>query len=181
LAGRARFGYHEINDMKQQGFLFALKVLSCEGKYDESRPLENFLYTHLRNQFINYKRDTYIRNEPPCYNCIFFDPKYKKSKNQCGAFENKEECKKLSDWKSRNDRRRRLMNPVNIDECSPAYSENEDIGELEEMIDKELPPDLRSDYIRMRQKQSIPKTRRKKVQDAILLIKKRYDGEDQED
>lgn len=52
------FGYHTIEDMKQQCYLEALKGLE---KYDQSRPLENFLWIHIRNRLFNYKRDNYTR------------------------------------------------------------------------------------------------------------------------
>ena len=176
LASRFRFGYHEVEDMKQQGVLFALEMLEKE-KYDEVRPLENFLYKHLRNRLINFRRDNYTRSEPPCHNCVFFDPKNKKSKNQCAAFENKDECEKLSNWKKRNDTRKCLMKTVQIDSDTDKSHSSQPLAELhefEEIIDRELSSELRSDYIRMRQNQSIPKTRRMKVQEAILEIKERY-------
>src|SRR5690348_9353769 len=97
LAAKFRFGYHEIEDMKQYGILCAIKVLSEPNKYDVTKPLENFLYTHIRNRFINYKRDNYMRSEVPCKTCIFFDPQLKKSKNKCAAFTDKGNCKKLSE------------------------------------------------------------------------------------
>ena len=40
LAGKFKFGYHELEDMKQQARLFAWEGLE---NYDGVRPLENFL------------------------------------------------------------------------------------------------------------------------------------------
>ena len=45
LAGKFKFGYHDLEDMKQQARLFAWEGLE---HYDGVRPLENFLWTHVR-------------------------------------------------------------------------------------------------------------------------------------
>lgn len=58
LARKFLFGYHTLEDMKQQCYVEALKGLE---KYDKSRPLENFLWIHIRNRLFNYKRDNYTR------------------------------------------------------------------------------------------------------------------------
>ena len=52
LAYKFRFGYHEIEDMKQQISIFALEGMA---NYDHNRPLENFLWTHVRNRLFNTK------------------------------------------------------------------------------------------------------------------------------
>ena len=54
LAYKFRFAYHNFDDMKQQAAIFAIEGLE---KYDNSRPLENFLWTHVRNRLFNYKRN----------------------------------------------------------------------------------------------------------------------------
>ena len=54
LCRKFRFGYHEVDDIKQQASLFAWEGLE---KYDEKRPLENFLWTHVRNRLYNFKRN----------------------------------------------------------------------------------------------------------------------------
>jgi len=56
LGHKFKFGYHDFDDMKQQASIFALEGLE---KYDNSRPLENFLWTHVRNRLFNYKRNNY--------------------------------------------------------------------------------------------------------------------------
>jgi DNA-directed RNA polymerase specialized sigma24 family protein len=193
LSSKFRFGYHSIEDMRQEGTKFAIQALN-KGLYDETRPLDNFLYVHMRNRFINYKRDTYARNEPPCKTCVFYDPKLKKSKEGCAAFDYKEECKKLNDWKLKNEARKSLMKP------GPAFDENwdsvsnqiensnisesleTDFTELRDKIRAELPLDITTDYLRMLEGVSIPKARREKVKEAILNlnIKHRFFEEDHE-
>lgn len=172
LASRFRFGYYSVEDMRQQGCVFALEAIN-KG-YDASRPLENFLYTHLRNRFINLKRDKYVRNEPPCRTCIFYDPQLRKSENACAAFEDKSECKKLSDWKIRNAAKKSLMKPLDVslssDSLCRVYPNNFDFDELKRFIDEHLPADLRTDYLRLCEGLTLPKVRRQKVREAVLEI-----------
>ena len=66
LAYKFRFGYHTVEDIKQEGRFVALKALK---KYDSSRPLENYLWTAVRNGLFNNKRDNYERPDLPCKNC----------------------------------------------------------------------------------------------------------------
>lgn len=176
LASKFRFGYYDVEDIRQEGCCFALEALAS-GKYDESRPLENFLYTHLRNRFINLKRDKYIRNEPPCLTCVFYDPKFKKSKNACSVFEDKNECKKLGDWRRRNAAKQSLMQPVDVagvgDNAIKVENDTNEtlsFNELKHRIDAQLPSELRSDYLRMLEGIILPKVRRQRVREAVAEI-----------
>lgn len=186
LARKFRFGYHSVEDMKQEGARFACEALAG-GHYDPSRPLENFLFTHIRNRFINYKRDNYGRNDPPCKGCIFFDPHNKKSTNQCAAFEDKRECKKLFDWSARSAAKHSIMSPNDIAIVSESPEEDTgafddaSFGELRDLVDLHLTVDLRGDYLRMLDGVSIPKGRRLKVREAILKILSRNRNEDNDD
>lgn len=176
LASRFRFGYHSIEDMKQEGAKFAIEAINS-GSYDASRPLENFLYTHLRNRFINFKRDKYIRNEPPCKTCIFYDPTFKKSTNACGAFVDKGDCQKLTDWQVRNSVKKSLMRPLDVSlvsddsiETADNNSMDMDFDELKDKINIGLPADLRTDYLRLLAGQNLPKLRKQRVREAVMEI-----------
>lgn len=59
-AYKFRFGYYDLDDIKQEAFIIALEALD---KYDESLPLENFLARHIRNRLITFVRDNYYRKE----------------------------------------------------------------------------------------------------------------------
>jgi DNA-directed RNA polymerase specialized sigma24 family protein len=184
LAKKFRFGYFDIEDMRQEGMLFALRVLEKD-KYDASRPLENFLYHHLRNRFINYKRDKFLRNETPCKRCIFFDPKFKKSTNACAAFEDKLECPKLKDWRLRNAAKQSLMQPTGESDSpepsAPCRSQTDEVSDLKLYINENLPMDVRTDYLRMIEGLTLPKSRRDRVREAVLEVYKDYQHEQQED
>ena len=75
LAQKFRFGYHTIDDMKQQAALFAWEGIY--DSWDDSRPLENFLWIHVRNRLYNFKRNNYGRPEKPC--------EYTKHLAECGT------------------------------------------------------------------------------------------------
>ena len=55
--------------MKQQAAIFALEGLE---KYDNKRPLENFLWTHVRNRLFNYKRETIIKDPISLVYLVYF-------------------------------------------------------------------------------------------------------------
>jgi len=58
LAPRYVFGSYERADIEQEAIIMGLDGLS---RYDRTRPLENFLFTHINNRLKNFKRDNYYR------------------------------------------------------------------------------------------------------------------------
>ena len=46
-----KFGYFTAEDIKQEAFIIAVDALD---RYDERRPLENFLSAHVKNRLINF-------------------------------------------------------------------------------------------------------------------------------
>lgn len=185
LARKFRFGHYDVDDLKQEGRCEALEVLASN-KYDETRPLENFLYTHIRNRYINLQRNKFSRREIPCKTCPFYDPENLKSTNcnQCAVFVDKMECEKWSSWEYRNAAKRNIMAPIDIDNVrdesesnmrdEALLDESASYKELLQLIDKKLPVSLRADYLRLIAKEPIPKYRSDKVRKAILEIIK-YD------
>jgi DNA-directed RNA polymerase specialized sigma subunit len=140
LIYKFKFGYHEIEDMKQQAAIFALEGLE---NYDSSRPLANFLWTHVRNRLFNFKRDNYFRPDNVCVGCPFFDPKYKKSSNQCSQFKEKLDCSIYSESINKNQIKKNIMHPCSIenqhntlndDSIFNDVSNNEILGIIEDKI-----------------------------------------------
>jgi len=174
LCNKFRFGYHDIDDMKQQAFIFAIEGLE---KYDGVRPLENFLRVHIRNRLFNFKRDNYERPDCPCFKCDFFD---RAKRNQCGFFDDTADCSPFYCWSSRNFSKRNLVKPIELDHVSDENESNMRINdevsnnavtnETLDMIDKELPVAMRSDYVKMRYNIRIPKSRRIEIEQQVLLI-----------
>ncbi len=166
------FGYFDVADIKQQGRLFAIKAME---KYDPSRPLDNFLYTHVKNRLINFRRDKFRRNDPPCHDC---------HNSIAGETQHadKQYCPKYINWLRLNSAKQNIMNPLDIsnicDEREPTTRNEssvvEDIerNELLSLIDMKLSVELRSDYLKMQSGESVPKTRREAVKAAVLEILK---------
>jgi len=115
LGYKFKFGYHSYEDMKQQAAIFALEGLK---NYDHKRPLENFLWTHVRNRLFNYKRDNYQRPDKPCLTCPFYKPKEASCTSQCSEFSNKNDCSLYSSWYTRNENKKNIMRPVSIESVS---------------------------------------------------------------
>jgi DNA-directed RNA polymerase specialized sigma24 family protein len=61
LAPKYTFDCHDKEDIEQEAILMGIEALP---RYDSSRPLENFLYTHISNRLKNFKRDNYFRPNP---------------------------------------------------------------------------------------------------------------------
>ncbi len=165
LAYKFKFGYHDIDDMKQQISIFALEGLK---NYDHKRPLENFLWTHVRNRLFNYKRDNYQRPDKPCYTC----PLYDKISTQCTKFSNKNDCELYSSWDIRNGNKKRLMHLTTIDEIkdygnvfhdASSLIENQEIIKL---LDEQLNGDIRIIYLKLKNGNKINKA------DQLKLINK---------
>ena len=180
LAGKFKFGYHDLDDMKQQARLFAWEGLE---NYDGVRPLENFLWTHVRNRLYNFKRNHFGRPDKPCDNCPFFDKTFKNERGYpCRAFENEDECDLYSGWMKRKSTKRNLMNTANLDiDIKQANHMDEflDQKHIFNMIDQAIPIPYREDWIRFIHNLKLPKARRQKLIDVIRLIlkEKNFDTE----
>lgn len=158
LAYKFKFGYHDIEDMKQQISIFALEGLE---NYDKNRPLENFLWTHVRNRLFNYKRDNYQRPDKPCYSC----PLYKHS--TCTKYSNKNDCELYANWSSRNDAKKNLMYLTNITEIKDyanIFSNNTlldneaEIKEILDIVENELVGEYRIIYLKLKDGNKISKS-----------------------
>ena len=184
LARKFRFGYHEVEDMKQQARLFAWEGIS---KYDGQRPLENFLWTHVRNRLFNFKRDKYERPGKPCVDCQYYI--YDGDGDRCTKFDDKTECDLYKKWINRNERKKNLMNPIDLN-ITNSNSEYEmkiydtvdsdiDYQALLVIVEKELPVVYRSLYLRLKNGTKLSKVQRTKIQEIIqqILINNGYTNE----
>lgn len=174
LAGKFRFGYFDTDDIKQQGRLFAIEALP---RFDKTRnhTLDNFLYRHVRNRLVNYKRDNYTRREFPCLSCPFYDPKNLKSTNSCAVYADKMECSKWSNWVNKNESKRNLVETAQESDQPPFSklqnaSDDAAFQEMKDLIDKKLDIELRADYLRLLGGTSIPKARKDRIRQAIQDI-----------
>ena len=164
LAYKFKFGYHDFDDMKQQISIFALEGLK---NYDHKRPLENFLWTHVRNRLFNYKRDNYQRPDKPCLACPLYDPLCKKSSSTCESYSNKEDCSLYSSWLSRNNTKKNLMYLTTIDEIKDygnSFTSNENLlsntvasNEIFNLLEIHLKDDYRTLYLKVKNGNKINK------------------------
>jgi hypothetical protein len=178
LAYKFKFGYHNYEDMKQQISIFAIEGLK---NYDHKRPLENFLWTHIRNRLFNYKRDNYQRPNKPCYSCPFHDPKLIKSFNACSKYTDKYSCVEFSEWSNRNSNKKNLMHLTTLDEIknySLAFLDHTDTAkfntnkEILDILDEKLYGEHRVIYLKLLGGSKINKNDYTKLLDKIKHILK---------
>jgi hypothetical protein len=174
LAHKFRFGYHDFDDMKQQACIFAMEGLE---KYDNTRPLENFLWTHVRNRLFNYKRNNYQRPDKPCLTCPLFDKAYKCSLNQCSKYTNKSDCELYATWSSRNDAKKNIMQPTHIEQDlheNKLHSNNFiNVIQNQEIItflDENISGEYRETYLKLKHGTKIPKQQLNKLQKYIFKL-----------
>ena len=159
LGHKFKFGYHSYEDMKQQAAIFALEGLE---KYDNKRPLENFLWTHVRNRLFNYKRDNYQRPDKPCLSCVFYDAHCNTTINQCKEYDDKTNCEEYNTWNNRNTNKKNIMKPVGIEDLKeqnvniPRLSSSHSILEIVsnkqvlKILDENIPAQIRSTYLKLK-------------------------------
>lgn len=173
LASKFRFAYHSVDDMKQQAAIFALEGLK---NYDKTRPLENFLWIHVRNRLFNYKRNNYQRPDKPCHTCPFFDKGCKVSTNQCEKFTNKYDCDLYASWAKRNESKKNIIQPSYIENnasINPEASNLEHFVQNKEIInflDSHIQSDFRESYLKLKNGTKITKLELKKLQQHIMLL-----------
>ena len=151
LAPRYVFSGYDVEDIEQEAFL-----IGCAGleKYDPTRPLENFMYTHINNRLKTFKRDNYYRMD------------YGSS------------AQKIQD------RKKNLIEPVSIDSIYSIYScdhttNDVHITEMLDLIDRKLPPHLRGDYLKLQANAPLPKSRKANIIEAISrIVNGDYDKDD---
>lgn len=186
LGHKFKFGYHSYEDMKQQAAIFALEGLE---KYDNTRPLENFLWTHVRNRLFNFKRDNYQRPDKPCLSCPFYDPKFKLSSNQCEKYSKKNDCELYNNWETRNTSKKNIMKPVAIEDIKEYFihaSNGQDISdttfnkELIEMLDSHIPAQYRETYLKFKYGDKVSKGDLNKLLKAIKEILSSNESNEQE-
>ncbi len=150
LAPKYVFASYDVEDIQQEAFLIGIAGLE---KYDQKRPLENFMYTHINNRLKTFKRDNYYRLD---YGTA---------------------AQKIQD------RKKSLLEPVDIDAIYSVYTNeqstsNAQIHETLELIDKRLPAHLRRDYLKLQSNSPLPKGRKAIVIEAIERI---ISGDDYEE
>lgn len=179
LGYKFKFGYHQIEDMKQQISIFALEGLK---NYDHKRPLENFLWTHVRNRLFNYKRDNYQRPDKPCLSCPLHDPHCKKSISGCVDYADKKDCELYNSWTNRNVVKKNLMHLNTIDEIKDfgnAFSSDDNLlvndistGEILQLVETHLNGEDRTVYLKVKSGAKVSKAEMTKLTTRLQQILK---------
>lgn len=154
LAPGFAFGYYDEDDLKQEGRIFAMEALP---RYDSNRgtSLKTFLHNHVKNRYINLKRDKYLRPAP-------------KNITQ----------DKLDEWMKRNGSKRSLIDTLDISDDRnepPSFESNSFTNalqnkELLHIIDVNLPVEYRGDYRCLLEDVKLPKNRRIKLVEILKEI-----------
>lgn len=184
LAYKFKFGYHDIEDMRQQISVFAIEGLK---NYDHKRPLENFLWTHVRNRLFNYKRDNYQRPDKPCVTCPLYDPGLNNSFSGCKQYSNKNDCELYSAWSKRNSSKKNLMHLTTIDEAknySNVFKDDNEEPLLNEisnqeiinLLEEQLTDHYRMLYIKLKNGSKITKIEKTKLLNQIKNILGKNNG-----
>lgn len=176
LGYKFKFGYHSHEDMKQQAAIFALEGLK---NYDNSRPLENFLWTHVRNRLFNYKRDNYQRPDKPCLTC----PLYNSKDKICTEFNDTMDCSLYEGWIKRNDAKKNIMKPVNMEAITHTNNElscenlfeNISNKEILDIIDINISIKNRPIFLKIKGGSKVLKSDMKKLLNEIKKILKNHD------
>ncbi len=151
-AYKFQFGFYTPDDIRQEAFIIAMEALD---RYDESRPLENFLAVHVKNRLNNFKRDKYYRQQ-----------------KEDQAAKNKYD----------NNTKKFLMEPIDINSVRDENEDNMRLNndfisgledqELFDIVDEYLDVNLRSDYLRILNGVYVPKPRREQIYNEIHRILK---------
>lgn len=156
LAYKYQFAFYDVEDIKQEAIIIGLEGLE---RYDRNQPLENFLWVHMSNRLKSFKRDNYIRPVP--------------GDVQPGSQE-------YETWEQKYASKKNLLEPISIGSVRDEHEKNmwtkiDFIDELQiddifSLIDKELPLELREDFLKVKQGVTIPKPKRDKIYEIILEI-----------
>ena len=141
LAPKFTFAFYETEDIEQEAFMLGVEALA---RYDEGKPLENFLYTHISNRLKNFKRDNYYR----------FD--------HGDAQKIQDRKKSILDAAD--------IDNFKFISAEDEVSDYVHMKEVSDLIDRKLPASLRSDYLRLKSNTPLPKNRRDHIIHVIEQI-----------
>ena len=141
LAPKFVFASYDIEDIFQEAFIMGIDGLD---KYDSSRPLANFMFTHISNRLKNFKRDNYFRLDIGTAQTIQV-----RKKNILEAIDIEN------------------MHSVSLSSTIP---EDVSTNEILEIIDKQLPAEFRKDYLKLRTNAQLSKSRKAQLIEVIREI-----------
>tara|TARA_B100001113_G_scaffold165997_1_gene135809 strand:- start:1460 stop:1978 length:519 start_codon:yes stop_codon:yes gene_type:complete len=149
LAPKYVFASYDIEDIFQEAFIIGIEGLE---KYDEKRPLSNFLFTHISNRLKNFKRNNYYRLDIGTAQQI-----QDRKKSLLEPLDIEAIYSICTQDKTTND----------------AY-----IDEVLKIIDEQLPSEYRRDYLKLQTNSPLPKGRKTAIIKIIQDILQNSEEED---
>ena len=148
LAPKFVFASYDIDDIFQEAFIIGIEGID---KYDEKRPLSNFMFAHISNRLKNFKRNNYYRMD-------------------IGG------AQKIQDTKKSLLEPMDIDSVYSV--CLKDYtSNNVQIDEILSIIDKKLPAEYRRDFLKLKSNSPLSKGRKANI---IKLIQGILDNEHEE-
>lgn len=160
LVSRFKFGIYDIADIRQEGFIEAMSLLT---KYDGKRPLENFLRAALPNKLKNFRRNKSYLTHVSCV-------AHKEFTKDCEACESSQNTQL---------QKRKLLNPIDLDSVNPDGETNfvasDDLNGIElkeslNRINRFLPMEMRADYLKMKEGLYVNRERRLEIEKKVWEI-----------
>ena len=139
IAPRYTFYGYTVNDIKQESFIICMEALN---RYDQKRPLENFLSVNLSNRLKNFIRDNHFVGD-----------------------ENTERQRVAKP--AQLDYEDNIIDDLR--KYAISYEQIED-RDMQIIIDQHLPANMRMDYLKMMNDLYITKQRREEIIDTIIHL-----------
>jgi RNA polymerase sigma factor (sigma-70 family) len=140
ISSKYTFHGYEVDDIKQEAFIICMDALD---RYDQKRPLENFLSVHLSNRLKNFIRDNFYTK----------DEEDKKKIMKPKSLSSEDFVPTSTPYRNADD---------HIDAKAIQY-----------IIDTKMPPEHRADYLKIINDVYVPKKRREEVLEIIKELVER--------
>jgi DNA-directed RNA polymerase specialized sigma24 family protein len=162
------FGYYDVEDIEQEIRLICLQVLEGFDGSKKADGLYCYLFAHARNMLIDLRRLKLGRTISPCKSCVYDDG------GKCTKHDDITECQRYRTKLDNNNKKKSVINPQPLDpEQVPVLYDLAsllDNAYIFAEIDKEIPNNLRRDYLRFLDGIRLPHYNRKQVLVAIREI-----------
>lgn len=141
LAPKFTFASYDVDDIFQEAFIIGIDGMS---KYDQERPLANFMFAHISNRLKNFKRNNYYRLDIG------------------SAQEIQDRKKSLLEPLD--------IDAIYSISTKDTAHDNAQLSETLKSIDEKLPPKYRRDYLKLITNSPIPKGRKAVIVKIIQQI-----------
>ncbi|MDC1324889.1 hypothetical protein N8257_00075 [Ulvibacter sp.] len=141
LSNKFTFAFYTAEDIQQEAFILGMEALE---RYDEGKPLENFLFVHIGNRLKNFKRDNYFRHD---------EGKAEKVQKRKRNLLEPANLEDFSVAKGDND----LTSKISDEE-------------ILQLVKKNIPASMRADFLRMCAGVTLPKARRLEIMSTVRRI-----------